>query len=133
MENCLYCQIEDHITIFENDKFTAFLAPFPVNHGHIILTTKEHCNSLTLLSDEDYSEFHLIARKLARALIKTKEYDGFNLIHNHGECAGQESGHTSMHIIPRIGTDGFYLNWRQLPSQSKELNQALAKLIQAKL
>lgn len=133
MHNCLYCQINDPVFIHEDEKFCAFLAPHPVNHGHIILTTKEHCNSLTLLSNEDYGHFHILARRLAKALLKTKAYDGFNLLHNHGECAGQESGHATLHIIPRIGTDGFYLNWRQLDAAPSDKCQELAQAIKEKM
>jgi histidine triad (HIT) family protein len=137
MEDCIYCKItekrEPSTIIDENSDFCAFLAPYPVNPGHIILTPNEHHNSLTSLSDEQYSQMHLQARKLAKALIKTDIYDGFNLMYKHGECAGQDCSHACIHIIPRVGTDGFYLNWRQQPKLSDSDSQELADTIRQKL
>ena len=137
MEDCIYCKITEKRSpatiIEENSEFCAFLAPYPVNPGHIILTTVEHHNSLTSLSDDQYSELHLRARNLARALIKTEHYDGFNLMYKHGECAGQDCSHACIHIIPRVGTDGFYLNWRQQKALDTETANTLAGEIRKKL
>ena len=85
MDNCIYCKIsekrESADIVYEDDTFCAFLHPTPINHGHIVLTPSEHCTSLTLLDDETYSKLHCLARKLAKATLKTKKY----LLANHNK------------------------------------------------
>ena len=137
MHNCIYCKItekrEDAHFVYEDDTFCAFLHPMPINHGHVILTPIKHTTSLTMLEDDEYGEIHKIAKKIAVALLKTKEYDGFHIQYNHGECAGQDCGHGALHIIPRVGTDGFYLNWRKQKAASEQNCQELASFLNSKI
>ena len=137
MDNCIYCKVSEHREhadiVYQDDTFCAFLHPTPINHGHIILTASAHCTSLTLLEDETYSKLHCLARKIAVAILKTKNYDGFNIQYNHGECAGQDSLHAALHIIPRVGTDGFHLNWRMQKPASEENRKELIEFIKNKI
>jgi diadenosine tetraphosphate (Ap4A) HIT family hydrolase len=105
----------------------------PINHGHVILAPVRHLTSLTMLNDCLYGEIHKIAKKIAIALLKTKDYDGFNIQYNHGECAGQDCGHAALHIIPRVGTDGFHINWRKQKAKNAHLCSELTAFLKAKI
>ena len=49
--------------------------------------------------------------------------DGFNLVQNNGECAGQTVMHFHLHLIPRYEGDGQHILWKPVETTQEELEQ----------
>ena len=49
--------------------------------------------------------------------------DGFNLVQNNGEAAGQTVFHFHLHLIPRYEEDGQTLGWKSLELSQEELEK----------
>ena len=64
----------------------------------------------------------ILAKKMAGKLTDALNCDGFNIVQNNGEIAGQTVFHFHMHLIPRYEGDGVGLNWTlgNLSDEDKE-------------
>ena len=52
-----------------------------------------------------------LAGKMGRAMKKALNFDGFNLVQNNGEVAGQTVMHIHMHMIPRYANGPQMILW----------------------
>lgn len=113
MDNCIFCKIlRNEIpssTVYEDDKFRAIMDIGPVAKGHVILLAKEHAANLLEADDELLSAALPAAKKVAKAVKKTVNCDGINILQNNGEVAGQTVFHLHIHVIPRNKEDGVKL------------------------
>ena len=73
--------------------------------GHALLIPKEHYANLFELEDEIASKIFVLAKKVASAMKTSLQCDGFNLLQNNGEIAGQTMFHFHIHLIPRYKDD----------------------------
>ena len=62
-----------------------------------------------------------LAKKMAVVMTEKLGCDGFNLLQNNGEAAGQTVFHFHMHLIPRYAGDGKILEWDKLEMTQEEL------------
>jgi histidine triad (HIT) family protein len=53
----------------------------------------------------------ILAKKMATKMTEELKCDGFNVVQNNGETAGQTVFHFHMHLIPRYKDDGVKLTW----------------------
>lgn len=108
-ENCIFCKIaSDEIpsyTLYEDNLFKVFLDLSPTSFGHALLIPKEHYTNLFELDDETASKALVLAKKVATAMKAALQCDGFNLLQNNGEIAGQTMFHFHIHLIPRYKND----------------------------
>ena len=72
----------------------------------------------------------VLAKKLAAHMTEKLNCDGFNLVQNNGEVAGQTVFHFHLHLIPRYkdGDNKNLLTWKQLEYQDGEVAE-LAELL----
>ena len=70
----------------------------------------------------------ILAKKMAGKLTDALNCDGFNIVQNNGEIAGQTVFHFHMHLIPRYEGDQVGLTWKpgELTDEMKE--EILAKV-----
>ena len=136
MNTCIYCKITSGATsareIYRDDELLVFLDPSPVNPGHcVVLPIRHHASMFSLEPSLRHRLFDL-AFRLGRALAKHPDSDCFNLHHAHGEHAGQAIRHAAVHLIPRVGTDGFAFGWRMLsrPANEGEMAEWLSQKLQ---
>ena len=54
------------------------------------------------LPDETAEKVLPVAKKIVSRMKDVLGCDGYNLVQNNGECAGQTVFHFHMHMIPRI-------------------------------
>ena len=54
--------------------------------------------------------------------------DGYNLVQNNGECAGQTVFHFHLHMIPRYKDDEVGLGWKMGELSDADRDEILAKL-----
>ncbi len=113
MKDCIFCKIIDgkipSTKIYEDDKVLAFLDISPVNKGHVLIVSKEHTEDFLSMSEKNINDVFLAAQKIAEAVMKGTNAEGFNLGMNNKPAAGQVVFHSHLHIIPRFKKDGLHL------------------------
>ena len=113
--NCIFCKIANgeipSTTLYEDDDFRVILDMGPAARGHALLLPKEHYANLFELDDELAAKALVTAKKVASRLKDALGPDGFYLVQNNGEAAGQTVFHFHMHLIPRYKDDGAGISW----------------------
>jgi bis(5'-adenosyl)-triphosphatase len=100
--DCPFCeqQIKES-TFAESANFAAIYNVAPILPGHSLVVPKWHVSSLLELSDSEFSEMNLFARKTVKLLLKVFEASAFDWTIQEGEEAGQTVSHLHLHLIPR--------------------------------
>lgn len=115
MDSCIFCKIAGgeipSATLYEDDDFRVILDLGPASKGHALILPKEHYANLYEIPDELAAKAMKLAKKMASAMTKALGCDGFNLVQNNGEVAGQTVFHFHMHLIPRYEGDGAGITW----------------------
>ncbi|MBE5884771.1 MAG: HIT family protein [Lachnospiraceae bacterium] len=114
-DDCIFCKIANgeipSKTLYEDDTFRVILDLGPAAKGHALLIPKEHAANLYELPDETAGKVLVLAKKMAVQMTDALKCDGFNLVQNNGEVAGQTVHHFHLHLIPRYADDGQAINW----------------------
>ena len=107
--NCVFCAIAageiPSFKVYEDDLVLAYLDINPFAKGHTLVIPKAHTTGL--LDTDETTLAMLIARvkKVAAHLKTALPCDGFNVLQNNGEAAGQTVPHIHFHIVPRYGKE----------------------------
>ena len=130
MENCIFCKIANGeipaATLYEDENFRVILDLGPASKGHALILPKSHAANIYELSDEMAAKAMILAKKMATAMTAALKCDGFNIVQNNGEVAGQTVFHFHMHIIPRIKGDTVKVGWVQGTAD----NAAIASIVE---
>lgn len=114
-ENCIFCKIAageiPSATIYEDDDFRVILDIEPASKGHALILPKEHYANLYELPDELASKALVVAKKVITQMTDIVGCDGYNILQNNGETAGQTVFHFHMHLIPRYKEDDVTITW----------------------
>ena len=100
----------------------------PATRGHALILPKKHADNLYELPDETAGKVFVLAKKLAKVMTEKLNCDGFNVVQNNGEVAGQTVFHFHMHLIPRYEEDGQKIAWKPQEAPAEEL-AALKELL----
>lgn len=104
MQDCIFCKIINRDIpsdiIYEDEEILAFKDINPVAPVHIIFIPKKHISCINMLEDDD-------ANLIGKIFIKIKEVakqlgiadNGYRIINNCGDDAGQTVKHIHFHII----------------------------------
>lgn len=126
-DNCIFCKIANgeipSKTLYEDEKFRVILDIGPAAKGHALIIPKNHYANLYELPDEVASNVMLLAKKMASQMTDRLSCDGFNLVQNNGEVAGQTVFHFHMHLIPRYKDDGQKIGWKPGKPSQEELEE----------
>ena len=113
--NCIFFKIANgeipSTTLYEDEDFRVILDLGPATRGHALLLPKNHFANLFELDDETAQKAILVAKKMAGKMKAALGADGFNLVQNNGEAAGQTVFHFHMHLIPRYENDNAGILW----------------------
>ena len=126
MENCIFCKIANGeipaATLYEDENFRVILDLGPASKGHALILPKSHAANIYELSDEMAAKAMILAKKMATAMTAELKCDGFNIVQNNGECAGQTVFHFHIHLIPRYKGDQVGITWHpgELSDADKE-------------
>lgn len=116
MANCIFCKIANGeipaATIYEDEKFRVILDLGPASKGHALILPKEHYADIYEIPEELAGEAYKLAARMAKKLTKVLNCDGFNIVQNNKEAAGQTVFHFHMHLIPRYENDHVGLGWK---------------------
>ena len=133
MNDCIFCKIAageiPSETVYEDEQFRAILDLGPASAGHTLILPKAHFKDVTEISDEYAANVLKVAAKLGKAMKKGLGCEGFNLVQNNGEAAGQTVMHFHMHVIPRYeGGPANIANWVPGTASAEELTEAAEKI-----
>ncbi len=107
--NCIFCKIANgeipSYTLYEDDDFKVIMDINPASKGHAIVIPKNHYKNLFELDEAVASRALVVAKKVATELAAELKCDGFNLLQNNEEIAGQTIFHFHIHLIPRYADD----------------------------
>jgi len=137
MADCIFCKIIageiPSNTIYEDDEFKVFLDVNPASKGHALIVPKVHYANLYDIDEEVAGRVMKLAKKLAIRMTKVLGCDGFNILQNNNEAAGQTVFHFHVHLIPRYEntkTNKDILVWNHeafTPEEFAEIRDALAE------
>ena len=107
MNNCIFCKIAageiPSFKVYEDDLVLAYLDINPFAKGHTLVIPKKHSEGLLDTDDETLAAVIRRVKKVAAHLKEKLGADGFNILQNNGEAAGQTVKHLHFHIVPRFG------------------------------
>lgn len=103
-DRCLFCRIASGELsakkVFEDDQVFAFHDINPQAPTHVLIVPRKHIPSLDDLEEADVEILGTVlvrASQIARDLQLNSE--GYRLVTNHGEAAGQTVFHVHFHIL----------------------------------
>ncbi|MDO4302961.1 MAG: HIT family protein [Bacillota bacterium] len=126
-DNCIFCKIIageiPSYTLYEDEKFKVILDMGPATKGHALILPKNHYANFYEQPEEDSVDTIKLAKKMMQRMTDKLKCDGFNIVQNNGEVAGQTIFHYHMHLIPRYNNDGEILKYVAGKPGSEELAQ----------
>ena len=103
--DCLFCAIAageiPSFKVYEDDLVLAYLDINPFSRGHTLVIPKKHSFGILDADDETLAAVIVRVKKVAAHVTAQLGCDGFNVLQNNGEAAGQTVKHVHFHIIPR--------------------------------
>ena len=131
-DDCIFCKLANGVfdtnVIYEDDDFTVILDAAPATRGHALILPKEHYANIYELDEDIAGKAFKLAKKLAVHMSGKLGCDGFNVVQNNGEVAGQSVFHFHTHLIPRYKDDGQKILWKPGEPTDEEL-KALCRAI----
>jgi len=108
-EECIFCKIASgeisSKTIYENDNFFSISDVNPVVEGHTLVISKKHFENVLDMPNTLGPELLDCIKNTGIKVMKEKKADGFNLVVNTFEAAGQIVNHVHFHVLPRKKDD----------------------------
>lgn len=103
---CIFCKIINKDIpsniVYEDDEVIAILDLSQTTKGHTLVMPKKHYDDITSISDEELAHLMSVVKKLAIKIVDKLKANGFNILINTKEAAGQSVMHLHVHIIPRF-------------------------------
>ena len=134
-QNCIFCKIANgeipSKTLYEDDKFRVILDLGPATKGHALILPKDHYKNLYELPEDYAADAIKLAKKMMTQMTKKLGCEGFNLVQNNGELAGQTVFHFHMHMIPRYQNDGQTIGWKPGEPTQEELEEIRKQIVEA--
>ncbi len=131
-ENCIFCKLANGeiptSTLYEDEDFRVILDANPASKGHALIIPKEHYANLYELDDELASKVLVLAKKMITKLTDVLGCDGYNLVQNNGETAGQTVFHFHLHLIPRYKGDAVGIGWKLGKLTEGDKEEILSKI-----
>lgn len=123
-ESCIFCRIiggEEMVSIVYEDKSAiAFLDVQPASHGHTLVVSKDHYETLFDLPEELLTHCMAVAKRIAPGLRRAVGAQAINVFSANGKAGGQDVPHFHLHLIPIREGEPFAL---QLPPDDAPIPQ----------
>ena len=134
MAECLFCDIAggrlDAEIVYEDEAAVAFLDHRPLFPGHVLVSPRQHCETLPDLPAMRLAPLFAAVQLLARAVERGLDAGGsFVAINNR---VSQSVPHLHVHVVPRTrgdGLRGFF--WPRRPYDDDEHAAAVAARLRA--
>ena len=132
MSDCIFCKIANgeipSATLYEDEDFRVILDLGPASKGHALILPKAHAANIYEISDDMAAKAMILAKKMATKMTEALKCDGFNIVQNNGEPAGQTVLHFHMNLIPRYEGDQLRITWKPGTLTDEVKNEILEKL-----
>ena len=132
MSDCIFCKIANgeipSATLYEDEDFRVILDLGPASKGHALILPIAHAANIYEISDDMAAKAMILAKKMATKMTEALKCDGFNIVQNNGEPAGQTVFHFHMHLIPRYEGDQVGITWKPGTLTDEVKNEILEKL-----
>ena len=132
-QNCIFCKIANgeipSRTLYEDEKFRVIMDLGPATRGHSLILPKEHYANLYEIPEDLAADAAKLAKKLAIRMTEKLGADGFNIIQNNNEAAGQTVPHYHVHLIPRYQNDGQHILWNPGELPAEEMDEILNTIL----
>ncbi len=109
--------------VLEDDRFLSFMEISPLTAGHALVIPKHETDYLFDLSDKDYADLFLFAKKVARAIKKAVPCKKIAVM-----VYGLQVPHAHIHLVPVHGNAG-ELNLSNAKKASPEELESIAQKI----
>lgn len=133
-ENCIFCKIANgeipSRTLYEDDDFRVIMDLAPATKGHSLILPKDHYKNVYEIADDTAAKVLPLAKKMATLMTEKLGADGFNIVQNNNEVAGQTVFHFHVHLIPRYNDDNQSLVMKpqeMTDAQLDEIRDTIAK------
>ena len=107
--DCIFCKIANgeipSRTLYEDEDFRVIMDLAPATKGHSLIMPKEHYKNIYEIADDTAAKVLPLAKKIATLMTEKLGADGFNIVQNNNEVAGQTVFHFHVHLIPRYNDD----------------------------
>ncbi|MBR2839141.1 MAG: HIT family protein [Kiritimatiellae bacterium] len=107
--DCVFCAIAAGeipcFKVYEDELVLAYLDINPFSKGHVLVIPKRHSQGLLDTDDETLAAVAVRVKRVAAHVKETLGCDGFHVLQNNGEAAGQTVRHVHFHIVPRWAGD----------------------------
>lgn len=104
-DDCIFCKLANGVfptnSIYEDEDFNVILDASPATKGHALILPKEHYDNVYEMPDALLEKTIKLAKKIIQKETDVLGCDGYNIVQNNGEAAGQTVFHFHMHLIPR--------------------------------
>lgn len=133
---CIFCKLANGEiptnTLYEDNEFRVIFDAEPATNGHALIIPKNHFRNLYDIDEATLSKVAVLAKKMAGVMTKEFGADGFNIIQNNEEAAGQTVFHFHMHLIPRYKNDKAIKFWNPGKADAEKLKE-MSEQIKASL
>ena len=131
-DDCIFCKMvtgQIPVTkIYEDETVFAFLDIGPISDGHTLVVPKQHFTRLHECPAEFLGGVCSRLGKIAKAVMRGMDSDGYNLLCNNSRAAGQVIEHLHFHIIPRRTGDGVFDQWPAYKYSEGKIETIAAKI-----
>ena len=133
-DNCIFCKLANGViptnSIYEDDEFNVILDASPATKGHALILPKEHFANVFEIDEDTLAKASKLAKKIVTHEKEILGCDGYNILQNNGEVAGQTVFHYHMHLIPRYeeGNSKEIISWRQNEFSDDEMKEICNKM-----
>jgi histidine triad (HIT) family protein len=135
-DDCVFCKMAAGqipcAKVYEDDAVLAFLDIGPISDGHTLVIPKQHVGRLHDCPVGLLERVCSPLGRIAAAVTKAMESDGYNVLCNNGRAAGQLVEHLHFHIIPRNANDGVLKRWPSYKYEEGKI-EVVAEKIRAKM
>lgn len=100
----------------------------PASKGHALILPKNHYRNLYDIDEATASKAICLAKKMITKMTDILGCDGYNIVQNNEEAAGQTVFHFHMHLIPRYKNDNVGLGWHMGELTEEDKKEILEKL-----
>ena len=133
-DDCIFCKIAageiPSRKIYEDSDLIAIMDLNPTSKGHSLIIPKDHCTNIYDIDEDIAAKVMKTAKKLATKMTVALNCDGFNLLQNNGETAGQTMFHFHMHLIPRYkDADNNMLKFTSVSFSDEEIDAIRDQII----
>lgn len=103
MEDCVFCKIVNGdipaAKVYEDDTVLAFKDLDPQAPTHLLVIPKQHIRSLAEIDESNSAVVAHIAEVIAKLAGDLDMKDGFRVVSNCGDAAGQSVKHLHFHLL----------------------------------